>query len=437
MEVLFDFENLTEKAIGAKGISAESLREHSALAVKAMKTLLANSFAWPLGWLDIPAREAEMPAVLRALKTCKDCDTVIAIGMGGSGLGTRAVASALATSVGPGEYIGPNGKRLIILDNLDEDRTRRAAEECAGRKVVLNPVSKSGNTLEMVANLTVLLTRLGMDTKCVVTTGESGSALGIFAKHTKSPVLGVPEDVGGRFSVISAVGFFPLAFIGLDMKELIYGALDGQAEYTRKAMSNDAVKLAAYIYALANEKRISQMVFMPYSEQLSDFGRWWVQLFAESLGKKKLLDGKLRATGMTPMVALGPSDQHSILQMLLEGPNDKVISLIQVDEPERVAARFGAMPRGLEEFNYLKGRCIHEIVIAELYGTIGSLRNQGRPNYTVMMHNIEAYQIGQLLFFYQVVVGLLGVMFNVNSFDQPAVVEGKRLAREILGRGQA
>jgi glucose-6-phosphate isomerase len=435
MEVLFDYANLTEKAIGAKGVSAERLREKTGLAVQGMKMLQKNPYGWPLGWLDIPAREAEMPAVEEVLKRCDEFDTLISIGMGGSGLGTRAVASALATNVGPGEFIGPNGKRLIVLDNLDEDRTRRAAEECAGRKVVLNPVSKSGNTLEMVANLVVLLARLGAGTKCIVTTGEPGSPLGIFAKHTHSPVLGVPEDVGGRFSVIGAVGFLPLAFIGLDVNEMIGGALDGQREYTRKAASNDAIKLAAYLHELASAKGIGQMVFMPYSERLCDVGRWWVQLFAESLGKRKLLNGRTRATGMTPLVALGPSDQHSILQLLLEGPNNKVISLIEIEEPQRVAARFSAMPHGLDAFNYLGGKCIHDIVRAELYGTQGTLKNQGRPNYLVRMRDLHPYRLGQLLFFYEIVTSLLGVMFNVNAFNEPAVVEGKRLAREILGHG--
>jgi len=434
MEVLFDFTNLTERAVGAKGVSAERLRVKTREATQAMKTLLANPHGWPLGWLDLDARAAELDAVSDALNYSEKCDTLIAIGMGGSGLGTRAVAAMFADGVGPGEFIGPNGKRLIVLDNLDEDRTRRAAEECAGRKVVLNPVSKSGNTLETLANFTVLLTKLGAQTKCVATTGAPASPLGVFAAQTNSPVLPVPENVGGRFSVLSAVGFYPLAFIGIDVMEMVYGAVDAHKEYTRKAAANPAVKLAAYLHEMSTAKGIGQMVFMPYCERLHDFGRWWVQLFAESLGKRKLLNGRTRATGMTPFVALGPSDQHSILQLLLEGPNDKVIALVEVFEAQQVSMRFKEMPPGLGEFNYLKGKCIQEIVLAELHGTRQSLKNQGRPNYLVDMHDLLPYQIGQLIFFYQVVTGLLGVMFNINAFDQPAVQESKQLTRASLSR---
>ena len=432
MELLLDFANMTERAVGAKGVSPERLKVKTNEAIKALKTLLANPHGWPLGWLDLYARNSDVDAVNDAIDYTGDCDTLITIGMGGSGLGTRAVAAMFGKCVGPGEFTSVDGSRLIVLDNLDEDRTRRVAEECAGRKIALNPVSKSGNTLEMVANLTVLLGKLGADTKCVVTTGDVNSPLGVFAQKTKSPVLPVADDIGGRFTVLSAVSFFPLAFAGVDVMQMWVGAVDAHEEYTRKAAANPAVRLAAYLHEMYTAKGISQMVFMPYDERLYEFGRWWVQLFAESLGKRKLLNGRTRATGFTPFCALGPSDQHSILQLLLEGPNDKVINIVELDEPEKVAMRFGKMPPGLEEFSYLKGKCIHDIVRAELYGTQGSLKNQGRPFFTSNMHRIDPYAIGQLIYFYEVVVGLLGVMFNINAFDQPAVVESKEITRKQL-----
>jgi glucose-6-phosphate isomerase len=432
MELAFDFTNLSSGAVGASGVTAEIRDALLPDAQGALKVLLENPYGWPLGWLDLAARRSELPSVLDTLAQVADANTLVTLGMGGSTMGTRALAKLFADQTAPTEFKGPSGKRLIVLDNLDEERLAQVTSRLSEDSVVLNPVSKSGTTLETVANFTSLLSKLE-GAKAVVTTGEPDSPLGQYASHSGCPILSIPEDVGGRFSVLSPVGLFPLAFLGVDVEAVVEGALSVRDAFLQPAYyENPALLLVLNLYALATRCSISQMVFMPYYGRMTGLGDWWRQLFAESLGKRHSLTGKEVSRGLTPIAALGPRDQHSILQLLLEGPADKVTALVQVTEPSVSTGALSEPQKGLEGFSYLNGKRINDIVLAELAGTRDSLTKQGRPNYTVTFPHLTPQAAGAFLFFYEVVVGLLGVMLNVNPFDQPAVDEGKGLTREML-----
>ena len=434
MELAFDFTNLASDSVGANGVTDEIRDSLLPAAQSALKVLLENPYEWPLGWLDPAARHGELPSVLDVLAQVADADTLVTIGMGGSTMGTRGLAELFAERIAPGEYLSANGKRLIVLDNLDEQRLAQIASRLGGRSVVLNPVSKSGTTLETVANFTALLSALE-EAEVVVITGEPDSSLGRFASQSGCPILPVPKDVGGRFSVLSPVGFFPLAFLGVDVEAVVEGALSARDAFLQSAYyENPALLLALNLFALATRCGVSQMVFMPYCERMCGLGRWWRQLFAESLGKRHTLSGKDALTGLTPITALGPRDQHSILQLLLEGPADKVTALIQITETSVTTGALGEPQKGLELFNYLNGKRINDIVLAELAGTRDALTKQGCPNYTITFPRLIPQAAGEFLLFYEVVVGLLGVMLDVNPFDQPAVEESKELTREILQR---
>jgi len=432
MELAFDFTNLSADAVGANGVTAEIRGALLPDAQKALKVLLENPYGWPLGWLNLAARRSELTGVLDALAQVADADTLVAIGMGGSTMGTRALAGLFTEDTAPGEFTSASGKRLTVLDNLDEERLAQLVSRLGGRSAVLNPVSKSGTTLETVANFTALLSKLE-GAEVVVTTGEPDSPLGRFAGHSGWPILPVPEDVGGRFSVLSPVGFFPLAFLGVDVEAVMEGALSVRDAFLRSEYyENPALLLALNLYALATHCGVSQMVFMPYCERMCGLGRWWQQLFAESLGKRLSLSGKDVPRGLTPIAALGPRDQHGLLQLLLEGPADKVAALVQVTEPSASASTLGEPRKGLESFSYLSGRRVNDIVLAQLAGTRDSLTERVRPNYTITFPRLTPQAAGEFLFFYEVVVGLLGVMLDVNPFNQPAVDESKRLTREML-----
>ncbi len=432
MELALDFTNLSADAVGTNGVTVEIRDILLPDAQNALKALLENPYGWPLGWLDLAARRSELPSVLEVLAQVADADTLVTIGMGGSALGTQALAGLFAECTAPGEFISANGKRLIVLDNLDEERLAQVASRLGGRSVVLNPESKSGTTLETVANFTALLSKLE-GAEIVVTTGEPDSPLGRFAGHSACPILPVPEDVGGRFSVLSPVGFFPLAFLGVDVEAVVEGALSVRDAFLQSEYyENPALLLALNLYALATRCGVSQMVFMPYCERMCDLGRWWQQLFAESLGKRHSLSSENAPRGLTPIAALGPRDQHSLLQLLLEGPADKVTALVQVTEPSASAGTLGEPQKGLESFGYLSGKRVNDIVLAELAGTRDSLTKQGRPNYTITFPRLTPQAAGEFVIFHEVVVGLLGVMLDVNPFDQPAVDESKKLTREML-----
>lgn len=432
MALTFDFTNLSADAVGANGVTAEMRDALLPEAQSALKVLQENPCRWPLGWLDLAARRAELLDVLEVLSQFADADTMVTIGMGGSVTGTKALAGLFTERTTPVEFASPSGKRLIVLDNLDEERLTQIASRQAGESVVLNPVSKSGTTLETIASFMALLSRMD-NAQVVVITGETDSPLGQFASRTGSPVLLVPENVGGRFSVISSVGFFPLAFLGVDVEGIVDGALGMRKAFLLPAYhENPALRLALNLCALVTRCGVSQMVFMPYRENMHDLGRWWQQLFGESLNKRQSLSGKDAPKSLTPITAIGPRDQHGLLQLLLEGPANKVTALVKVTEPSGPTFKLGKPPKGLESFDYLSGSVVSDTALVELAVTRNMLVNRRRPNYTITFPRLTPQAAGEFLLFNEVVVGLLGVMLDVNPFDQPAVEESKEMTREML-----
>ncbi len=428
MELAFDFANLGSEAVGASGVTPDARDTLLPKAQSALQILQENPHGWPLGWLNLADRRSELDGVLDVLSQVADADAMIAIGMGGSIVGTRALAALFADESAPGEFVSASGKRLITLDNLDEERLSLAASRLATSSVVLNPVSKSGTTLETIVNLSALLSRLD-NVRVVVTTGEPESPLGQFATHAGNPILPVPKDVGGRFSVLSPVGFFPLAFLGVDVAAVIEGALGARETFLQpEYYENPALLLALNLYALG----VSQWVLMPYCERLHNLGPWWQLLVAESLGKRHKLSGEVSPAGLTPIIALGPQAQHSLLQLLLEGPADKAIALIHVAQSVSREYALKAPPEGFQEFAYLKGKRISEVTAAELAATRDSLAKSGQPNYTITLPQISPQAAGEFLLFHEVAISLLGLMLQVNPFDQPAVDESKKLTREML-----
>ena len=434
MELAFDFTNLASDAVGTNGVTDEIRDALLPDAQNALRVLQENPYGWPLGWLDLAARRSELPSVLDALEQVADADTLITIGMGGSAAGTRALAALFADEIAPGKFAGANGKHLIVLDNLDEERLAQATAHLSGCSVAVNPVSKSGATLETIVNFTWLLSEME-GAKAVVTTSKPDSPLGQFASHSSYPILPIPEDVGGRFSVLSSVGFLPMAFLGIDVEAVLEGALSARDSLLKSAYyENPALLLAANLHALITHCGVSQIVFMPYCERMNSLGHWWQQLFAESLGKRHSLSGEDAPTGLTPIIALGPKDQHSLLQLMLEGPTDKITAFVQLSEPAASTGTLDRSQKSLESFSYLGDKRINDIVLAQLAGTRDSLTKRGCPNYTITFPRLIPQAAGEFLLFYEVVVGLLGVMLDVNPFDQPAVEESKELTREILQR---
>jgi glucose-6-phosphate isomerase len=375
---------------------------------------------------DIAAARALATDVRRRFKT------LVVVGIGGSDLGTRAILKALPPAKG--------GMTVNFLGaNTDPEEVAAVLKEVDWRRTALNVVSKSGNTVEPLATFLVLRDRLiravgrkAHASHVICTTGESG-ALREIARREGYRTLPVPEDVGGRFSVLTPVGLFPIACAGLDAKGLLAGAAAVRDEFSSAPVGRNAPLIWAGLQhdAFFRGERIT--VLMPYAESLREFAFWFRQLWAESLGKSHDRDGRIVHAGFTPVAALGATDQHSQIQLYAEGPADKTVTFIEV---EKMRADF-TVPKpysDLEGAAYLGGHRMSAILKAERLATARALAVAGHPNCTLTLPGVTPASIGGLLMFFMVATAAAAELFEVNAYDQPGVEAGKQIIYSLLGR---
>ena len=247
-------------------------------------------------------------------------------------------------------------------------------------------------------------------------------------------MLPVPSNVGGRFSVLSAVGLLPAAVSGVDIDALLGGAaqMEERCRSTDLA-SNPAGILASLLHHADTEQGRSVHVLMPYADRLRAVALWFQQLWAESLGKTQRLDGTNKPTGPTPLPALGATDQHSVLQLLMEGPHDKVVLFVDVDDAEADVTIPDRHPE-IPALDYLGGHSLAELLTTERRATAEALRRGGRPNATIVLPKIDAFALGQLYMLFEVATVIAGTLYGVNPMDQPGVELSKLLTYGLMGR---
>lgn len=340
---------------------------------------------------------------------------LLVIGIGGSDLGARALWQAL------GAPEDGHGSWLYFLSNPDPEyiASRLAhAEEWLGESSVV-VVSKSGKTLETMAIFSLVLERLktlrgdAHREQVYVITDEDENPLHTFAKQERYTVIPHPLNVGGRFSVLTSVGLFPAAVGGIDVNGLLKGSKD-------KTLVQSAKRFAALHVAGMEARGQSVHVLMPYADSLSMIGMWYRQLWAESLGKQ----GK----GPTPLAALGTVDQHSQMQLFMEGPNDKIVTFLSVAKP-RIDLRVPATPLQTG----LGGKWLSQIMQASLEGTASALAQQERPNGTILLSSVTAQSVGALLQWYMIATAYMGALMRIDAYHQPGVELGKRETKRALG----
>jgi len=246
----------------------------------------------------------------------------------------------------------------------------------------------------------------------------------------------VPFNVGGRFSVFSPVGMFPAAMLGMDLDAMREGCAAMDRRCGALPMAENPAYLRAAVQYLADRTKGKVMsVMMPYADALRDLADWYRQLWAESLGKRVSLDGDEVYAGQTPIKALGATDQHSQVQLYREGPNDKIFNIIEVTRFEKTL-RIPAVLNGIAQFDYLRGKTMNKLMAAELRGTLDALKVSRRPVSRIILPRINAHTVAQLLYMLEVETAVAGRLYNVQTFDQPGVEEGKKIARALMGQGR-
>jgi glucose-6-phosphate isomerase len=247
--------------------------------------------------------------------------------------------------------------------------------------------------------------------------------------------LSVPQDVGGRFSVLSAVGLFPLAIAGIRIEHLLAGAREVAEMDESSQVGSLPLQFASHQY-LAFSQGMPMSVLFAYTYSMREFGLWYRQIWAESLGKKLNRSGKEVCTGPTPIAAVGPTDQHSQVQLYIEGPKDKIITFVTVEESFVDLE----LPRAFEDIpsiSYLAGKHMKEVVSQEALATAKALHQEGRPSVSLSVTKLDAYHVGMLLYFFELATAYAGEFWDVNAYDQPGVEHAKIIMNEAMGKPAA
>jgi glucose-6-phosphate isomerase len=369
-------------------------------------------------------------------------DHVLVLGIGGSALGMKALLNALKRPAW--NELDDEGRdyfpRLTVVDNVDPSTVADVLRRTDPRRALVNVISKSGGTAETMAQYLVVRQWLegalgqAATRHLVFTTDPRRGALRELADREGIAALEIPPDVGGRFSVLSPVGLLPAALVGIDIEALLAGARRAidRAEH-QDLLHNPAAIWAALHWAADTALGARLHVLMPYTDRLRELAEWFRQLWAESLGKAKNRDGHEVNVGPTPLAAIGPTDQHSQVQLFMEGPFDKVVTFVSVNRfPEdlTIPAREG-LPADLA---YLGGHSLAELLHAEYQATAAALARKGRMSCSLHLPDLSPSVVGEVLMFFQLATGYAGVWYGVDPFDQPGVELGKRLTYAAMGR---
>lgn len=441
-EIKLYYKNVTTDIIGFEhGISKKHL---NALAEKTSPLIeQLNQQRSQTPYRDLPHNQ-DIPANVKAVveKIKGRCDNFVVLGIGGSALGNIALQTALNPYMYNLDENQRKGPRLFVCDNVDPAQLGSFLNWLEDKldRTIFNVISKSGRTAETASQFLIvremLLDKLGSDglkNQIVATTDAGEGTLRKIADDAGLITLEVPDEVGGRFSVLSAVGLLSAAVCGIDIDSLLAGArdMDKRVSDTDFYKNPAAVNAAINYHYYNNGKRNS--VMMPYCYALKDFADWYRQLWAESLGKAKDLSGKEFHIGPTPIKALGTTDQHSQVQLYREGPNDKLFTFLQV-ENFNTELKIGPAPDSAPELRYLSGKGLAKLLNSEKKATEFALLQDKRPCLTVLLPEINAYTIGQFIYLYEVTTSFAGALFNINTYDQPAVELGKEATFALLGR---
>ena len=442
MALRLDYTNMLSENVPG-GIPVATLERAGDAFARAMATFDERRGRGELGFLDLPAAHENTRQIQQFAEGAGQAfSDIVVLGIGGSALGPIALRSALRST--RWNELGDEARdyfpRLHILENVDPVTIAELLGRLELGRTLFLVVSKSGGTAETMAQYLVVRGRLiealgdRLRRHLVFVTDPERGCLRRVARDESIPALDIPANVGGRFSVLSAVGLLPAALIGIDIEALMAGAGDMAERCAARELRRNPAAMYAMLQWLADtECGLHTHVIMPYSDNLRDVGDWFVQLWAESLGKMRP-DGS--SVGPTPIPALGATDQHSQVQLFMEGPLDKTVTFIAVGA-RAVDLPIPRLHSDIMELAYLGGHSLGELLDVERQATAGALGRRGRPNMTITLEKLDAWHVGSLLMMLAIATVIAGALYDVNPLDQPGVELGKRYTYAMLGRPDA
>ena len=432
MSVRLDVNGMMADTVGAAGVAREEVEGLGARLSEVTHALKGRRSAGELPFYDLPYQKDALTRIKALAADVRgEADTLVVLGIGGSALGTKTLVDALA----------PTSHRIVVADNVDPWSFGALLDSLDLSRTTFNVISKSGETAETMAQFLIvrdlLLRTLGAvdyTKRVIITTDADSGALRQVVHDEGFRDLVVPAGVGGRFSVLTSVGLFPAAVAGVRVDDVLAGAawMDTRCQ-DADLWKNPGHLLGTLLYLADARHKQNVVVMMPYSDRLPRLAAWFAQLWAESLGKAETLEGLPAHVGQTPVAAVGATDQHSLLQLLAEGPVDKVVIMLRVEDHGREIPIASAYA-DLESIGYLGGKGLGHLLNLEQRATELALIKAQRPVITLSVPQINAFTLGQLFYLFEVAVVFAGSLYRINPFNQPGVEESKRLTYGQMGR---
>ena len=426
MELKLDFNNMMKEYVGEEqGFSLKDFQDKKKTVALAYETVTKNRGTGMMGWTELPYNQKEIveDIISTAKQIKKKFDNFVVLGIGGSALGPTAVFQALC-HLRHNEL--PKSKRkfpkLYVEDNVDPERMCALLDVIDLDKTMFNVVTKSGATSETMSQyliiMDILKKKYGEKAKehMIATTSAHKGNLIKIAEQEGLKTFYIPDGVGGRFSELCPVGLLPAAVVGVDIKAMLAGAAHMDKICKSKDIKKNPALLSALLEVIAMERGKNISVMMPYADSLKYIADWYCQLWGESLGKAVDNQGNEVFVGQTPVKALGVTDQHSQVQLYREGPCDKVITLIAV-ENYRTTCEISNGCLDIPDVSFLCGHTLNQLITAEREATEYALRTAKRLNYTITLPEVNAFTIGELLYMFEMETAYAGAMLNIATFN--------------------
>ncbi len=371
-----------------------------------------------IGYYKLPYQDTS--DIKEFTKTVKQKDIVV-VGIGGSSLGTYAIHQFLQHK--------ENDKKLHFLESTDPLDLQRRINKIDLIDALFIIISKSGTTIETVSILKYLYSITTISSSNAVCITEDDSKLNAFAKSKDIKTFEIPKNIGGRFSVFSNVGLLPLSIMGLDIDKLLAGCAEvSNSFFEKKEYFDTLMEKARFI--VENKNRFNINVLFSYSSSLEGFNKWYVQLWGESLGKINI-NGTKQA--LTPIGLIGPVDQHSFLQLIMEGKRDKTVTFIKVNDFNNDMKIPDISLNHLDELDYINNLEFKDLINKQADATIKAIQElEDIPCDTIRLKSQDEENIGKLMFAYELLTSIVGSFVQINTYDQPGVESGKIILKNNL-----
>jgi glucose-6-phosphate isomerase len=376
-----------------------------------------ESVSKKVGYYHLPKQSKQLLVELKEIDT-QLYEQVVVVGIGGSSLGIKAIESML-------KLYTKDAKEILYLENLDPIVASDMLEKINPQKACFFVISKSGGTIETISLFKTMIKYFSLplkDAQNIYVITDENSNLDCFAKKNNLKTFHIPANVGGRFSVLSAVGVVPLTFAGYEMFTILDEADKFLGSFFKGNQSH-IIDKAYYYYK--NRDKYKMNILFSYSSLFEEFNKWYVQLWGESLGKRDRSDERV---GLTPIALIGSVDQHSFLQLIIEGPKDKTLTFLKVDDFKIDLNIPNITLDCIEKTDYVNGVSFNELINAQCDATKRSTIQSGvKAVDTITLSELNGQNIGVLIVYFELLTSLVGAMLEIDTYDQPGVELGKKI----------